>query len=66
MRPGGTPIGENFELKTPSNVIFHTEQEYEIHFFLSQKIKISDPYYWYFSLGVHWTPRHGLEKRFVA
>ena len=33
MRPGGTPIGENFELKTPSNVIFHTEQEYEIHFF---------------------------------
>ena len=40
MKPGGTPIGENFHLMTQSYVVFYTEQEYVLNFFLSQNTKI--------------------------
>ena len=42
MKPGGIPIGEKFDLMIHSYVIFPTEQEYVIQFFLSQKTKILD------------------------
>ena len=35
MKPGGTPISAIFYLMTQSYVVFDTEQEYVIHFFLS-------------------------------
>ena len=44
MKPGGTPIGEIFHLMTQSYVVFDTEQEYVIHFCLSQKTKILEPF----------------------
>ena len=44
MKPGGTPIGEIFHLMIQSYVVFKTEQEYVIHFFLSQKMKILYPF----------------------
>ena len=45
MKPGGIPIGEKFDLMIHSYVIFPTEQEYVIQFFLSQKTKILDHFY---------------------
>ena len=66
MKPGGTPIGEIFHLMTQSYVVFDTEQEYVIHFFLSQKTKILEPFQCFFSPGVQWTPRNGLKKQFNA
>ena len=44
MKPGGIPIGEIFHLMTQSYVVFDTEQEYVIYFFLSQKTKILYPF----------------------
>ena len=45
MKPGGIPIGEKIDLMIHSYVIFPTEQEYVIQFFLSQKTKILDHFY---------------------
>ena len=44
MKPGGTPIGEIFHLRTQYYVVFKTEQEYVIYFFLSHKTKILEPF----------------------
>ena len=44
MKPGGTPIGEIFHLMTQSYVVFDTKLDYVIHFFLSQKTKILEPF----------------------
>ena len=36
MKPGGTPIGKIFHLMTQSYVVFDTEQEYVIYFYLKR------------------------------